>query len=187
MARLRARHSIGGPLHPPFMEEGDWIDMTRVPLIITKGATARTAPDAILEESAEDKGAKTGQADEAEHAVVVDRPDEAEHATPVVENHKSDAEHVVEAEHAVHSVDVSSGADLANTEDTALASPEQMEELVIGSTGVNADDEEHAAELELALLAASSPDREANGDADPAETHPPLANVTTAEVCGVEK
>jgi hypothetical protein len=49
-----------------------------------------------------------------------------------------------------------------------------MEELVIGSTGVNADDEEHAAELELALLAASSPDREANGDVDPAETHPPL-------------
>jgi hypothetical protein len=38
--------------------------------------------------------------------------------------------------------------------------------------GGNADDEVHAAELEAALLAASSQEREANADVEPVETTP---------------
>lgn len=77
--RLWARHPAGGPLNPPFMDEGDWIDMTIVPLIAVEGATTdERVGDAGNEVARAELGAEADQAAEAERAAEVDHPDDVE-------------------------------------------------------------------------------------------------------------
>jgi hypothetical protein len=156
------------------MEEGNWIDMTGIPLIATKGI--------IKEEGAGGGGAEAGHGDEAEQGAKAEHDEGVEHTTPSEKNRASDVDHVAVTEHGVPTTDASPGADATNTEGAAHVSTEQMEEVAHGSTGGNADDETHTTELEAALLAASSPDHEANASADPAEADPVSAIATAAEV-----
>jgi hypothetical protein len=98
------------------------------------------------------------------------------------ENLESNVESVTVAEHAEPTVVTSPGADAANAVGAAHMSAKQKDEAASGSTGGNADDEVHVAELEAALLAASSPDHAADVDADPVETATPSATTVEAEV-----
>jgi hypothetical protein len=142
--------------------------MTGIPLIAPEGAAVGDA----VAEGAEGGGIEAGQGDKAEQGAEAECDEGVEHAVPTEENHASHAERVAMAERAEPTVDASPGADAANTEGATHVSVEQVGEATHRSTGGNADDEAHAAELEAALLAASSPDREANADAEPVETAP---------------
>jgi hypothetical protein len=87
------------------MEEGDWIDMTRVPLITAEGATTEVALGATRGEDAENEGAGAEYAAEADHAAEAKRPIEVERTAPVVDDRTNDAERAAEAEHATRSLD----------------------------------------------------------------------------------
>jgi hypothetical protein len=61
------------------MDEGDWIDMTIVPLIAVEGATTdERVGDAGNEVARAELGAEADQAAEAERAAEVDHPDDVE-------------------------------------------------------------------------------------------------------------
>jgi hypothetical protein len=76
------------------------------------------------------------------------------------------------AEHAKTTADTSPVADVASAEGASHMSVEQKGEASCGLSGGDANDEAHAAELEAALLAVSSPGREAHADAEPIQTAP---------------
>jgi hypothetical protein len=155
------------------MEEGNSIDMAGIPLITAEGATVK---DGAVE-GAEGGGIEAGQDGDVEQGAEAARDEGVERTVPTEENRASDVERVAVAEHAEPTVDASLEADAANAEGAAHMSVEQVGEATHGSSGGKADDEVHAAELEAALLAVSSPGREANADAEPVETGPSSATV----------
>jgi hypothetical protein len=89
----------------------------------------------------------------------------------------------VGAEHAALAARTSPEATATNAEDAVRAPVEKVNETTGGPTGGNVDDVAHAAELEAALLAVSSPAREARSkDAGAVETGPPPTGAAEAEV-----
>jgi hypothetical protein len=89
----------------------------------------------------------------------------------------------VAAEHAALAARTCPEATATNAEDTVHAPVEEVNETTGGPTRSNVDDVAHAAELEAALLAVSSPAREARSeDAGAVETGPPPTGAAEPEV-----
>jgi hypothetical protein len=86
------------------------------------------------------------------------------------------------AKHDELAARTSPNADSSNTEGVACVSVERTGEAARGSSGGDADDKAHTAELEVAFIVVSSPGREAQANAEPVETEPPSVAAAKAEV-----
>jgi hypothetical protein len=148
-----------------------------------------TAAEGGAAEDAEGGGAKAGHGIEqgvegdAKQDTETARGEGAERTSPAEENLASDGERTMVAEHAALAASTSPEANAANAKDAAHAPVEEVNGAARGPSGGDTDDEAHAAKLEVALLAASSPGRETHAeDADPVEAGTPSAVVAEAKV-----
>jgi hypothetical protein len=168
------------------MEEGNWIEMTGISLITAEGtAVEGVAADDVEGGGAEtgrgaDHGAKglTGQGAEAAH------DDKMERTAPTERDPAHEMEDASGDEHATLAVGTPPPeAPAADAENVVHAPVEEAAETARGPTGGDADDASHVTQLEAALLAVSSPAREAHPEgAGDAETEPPPAAAAEAEV-----
>jgi hypothetical protein len=154
------------------MTEGNWIAMPGIPLI-TAGNSEATAVEGGNVADAPGDGARAAEgttwatSDEARTDRATRPSDEVERTEAAVET--------------ISPAPASPGADAAPEVDVAPAPDEAAPVAVITEENAGNDTSEtaHAAELEAALLAASSPGRE--DPAEPAAAAPAEAPVVTAE------
>jgi hypothetical protein len=162
------------------MEEGNWIEMTRVPLITAEGVAADDAEGGGAETgSGFDHGAEDlmGQGAEAVH------DDAIEHAAPTERDPAHETEDASGAERATLTVNTPPEAPAADAKDAIHAPIEEAVEAARGPIGGDAADAADAAELEAALLAVSSPAHEAHPEgAGDAATEPPPSAAAEVEV-----
>jgi hypothetical protein len=183
-ARLRSRH-IGVLPQASFMEEGNWIEMTGIPLITDEGTVADGGADADAEGGCAETGHGADHEAEGgtEQGAETTHDDRAERTGPTEESPANDAKRAVGVEHAVLAACTSPEATTTTAEDVVRAPVEEVNETAHGPTRCDADDVTHATELEAALLAISSPACEAHiEDAGAAETGLPPAAAADAEV-----
>jgi hypothetical protein len=170
------------------MEEGNWIEMAGVTLITAKGTVAEGGAAEDTEGGCAEVGhnAEQGAEGDAEQDTETARDEGAGRTSSAEENPASDAKRVVVAEHAALAAGTSPEANAVNTEGAAHAPVEEVNETTRRSSGGDADDKVHAAELEAALLTVSSPGCETHTeDAGPIETGTPSVAAAEAEVLGV--
>jgi hypothetical protein len=162
------------------MEEGNWIEMIGIPLITAEGAAADDAEGRGAGTGrGSDHGAKglTGQGAEVAHN------DMMECAAPTERDPAQETEDAPGTERATLAVNTPPEAPAVDAEDVTHAPVEEAAETACGPIGGDADDAADAAELEAALLAISSPAREAHTEgAGDAATEPPPSVAAEAEV-----
>jgi hypothetical protein len=156
--RLRIRFG-GTPPLPRFMTEGNWIAMSGVPLITAGG------PEAAAREEGEVIGAPGDEAGVAEDMTAPTTKEERADGAP---GPAAKVERTEAAEEAVPPAPAS--AETAPVPEVEFA-PAPSEAVAAAATpeedaGADASETAHVAELEAALLAAISPERE--GPAEPA-------------------
>jgi hypothetical protein len=119
----------------------------------------------------------------AEQGTEAAQDDRAERTDSAEESPANDAEHAVVVERASLATRTSPEDTTTIAEDAIRAPVEEVKEAACGPTGGDANDVAHAARLEAALLAVSSLTREAHIEyAGAVETGPPPAATTEAEV-----
>jgi hypothetical protein len=157
LQRLWLRH--GGVLsQPQFMEEGNWIAMPGAPLITAEGvATERGAAADVGGNGAD------AQRDDARVTEEVGRPDAEAVRDDGAEGPSDDAERATATVGTIVAASTSLGTSAAPDGDAIPAPDEDVRAAARagGAPGGDASEVAHAAELEAALLAASSPERKA--------------------------
>jgi hypothetical protein len=154
---LRSLH--GGVLpQPQFMREGDWIAMPGVPLIVAGSAE-------VAREAAADVGGNraSAQCDDARVTEEVARPEAEAMCDDSAKGPSDDAERAVVTVDTIVPALTSPGTAAAPEGDAVPAPDENVPAAVSTEENPGGDTSEmvHAAELEVALLAASPPERDA--------------------------